>query len=120
MTREEAIKVLKEYRTMVMNCLKAETPAFDLAIESLSAEPKWITDRKPTEEGTYMVTLDAFGQHRFIKLMYYGKPLLPNREVKGMCWYHSDSEWGDIVYDDEDILAWLPLPTPYGESEAEE
>ena len=38
MTREEAINVLKEYRTMVMNCLEAETPAFDMAIESLSAE----------------------------------------------------------------------------------
>ncbi len=78
-------------------------------------EPKWITDRKPTEEGTYMVTLDAFGHHRYIELMCYGKPLMPNREVKGMCWYESDDEWGDVVYNDEDILAWLPLPTPYSE-----
>lgn len=78
-------------------------------------EPKWITDRKPTEEGTYMVTLDAFGHHRYIDLMHYGKPLMPNRKVRGKCWYRADDEWGDIVYDDEEILAWLPLPTPYSE-----
>lgn len=39
MTKDEAIEILKEYRTIVMNCLEAEVPAFDLAIESLSAEP---------------------------------------------------------------------------------
>ena len=38
MTREEAIEILKEYRTIVMNCLEAETPAFDMAIEALSAD----------------------------------------------------------------------------------
>ena len=39
MTREEAMKVLEEYRTIVMNCLNVETPAFDTAIEALQAEP---------------------------------------------------------------------------------
>ena len=38
MTREEAIEILKEYRVIVMNCLEAETPAFDMAIEALSAD----------------------------------------------------------------------------------
>lgn len=38
MTREEAIQVLKEYRTIVMNCLEAKTPAFDMAIDVLSAD----------------------------------------------------------------------------------
>lgn len=38
MTREEAIQVLKEYRTIVMYHLEAETPAFDMAIEELSAD----------------------------------------------------------------------------------
>ncbi len=38
---------------------------------------------------------------------------------KEMCsgWYRSDSEWGDVVYDDTDILAWMPLPEPYEEEE---
>lgn len=67
---------------------------------------------KPTEQGKYMVTLDSFG-HKHIDLFYYGKPLMPNRKVRGKCWYRSDDEWGDVVYDDTDILAWQPLPTPY-------
>ena len=45
--------------------------------------------------------------------MHYDKPQIPNREVGGVCWYRSDDEWGDVVYDDADILAWMPLPTPY-------
>ena len=119
MTREEAIKVIQEYRDMASGCnLDHDVEGFDMAIESLSAE--WITDRKPTEEGTYMVTVKGIGHHRFIDLMYYGKPLMPNRKVRGKCWYRSDDEWGDVVYDDEEILAWMPLPKPYRESEVEE
>lgn len=41
--------------------------------------------------------------------------VMPNRKVKGACWYRSDSEWGDVVYDDTDIIAWMPLPKPYRE-----
>lgn len=67
---------------------------------------------KPTEQGQYMVTLDSFG-YKHIDLFYYGKPLMPNRKVRGKCWYRSDDEWGDVVYDDTDILAWQPLPKPY-------
>ena len=67
---------------------------------------------KPTEQGEYMVTLDSFG-HKYIDLFYYGKPIMPNRKVRGKCWYRSDDEWGDVVYDDTDILAWQPLPKPY-------
>lgn len=124
MTKEEAIALLynqkypkkMEYNTWIRHT----NEAIDMAIESLSAEPKWITDSKPTEDGEHMVTLDAFGLHRFIKLMDYGKPLLPNKEVRGKCWYDSDSEYGDVVYDDDEILAWMPLPKPYGESEVKE
>lgn len=69
---------------------------------------------KPTEQGKYMVTIDSFG-YKHIDLFYYGKPLMPNRKVRGNCWYRSDDEWGDVVYDDTDILAWQPLPKPYRE-----
>ena len=81
------------------------------ALPSADAVQGWRTD-KPTEQGIYMVTLDSFG-HKHIDLFYYGKPLMPNRKVRGKCWYRSDDEWGDVVYDDTDILAWQPLPTPY-------
>ena len=84
---------------------------------SAEAVQGWKTG-KPTEQGKYMVTVDSFG-HKRIDLFYYGKPMMPNRKVRGNCWYRSDDEWGDVVYDDTDILAWMPLPTPYkcGEDE---
>lgn len=80
-------------------------------LERKLAEREWRTG-KPTENGEYMVTLDAWG-HRYIDIMHYAKPQMPNREVDGTCWYRSDDEWGDVVYDDKDIFAWMPLPEPY-------
>ena len=87
--------------------------------EKRKAEPKtgeWIpcSERLPNKKDLYMVTLKTFSDdYRFIDLLYYGKPLMPNCRAKGVCWYRSDSEWGDVVYDDTDILAWMPLPEPY-------
>lgn len=80
-------------------------------LERKLAECEWRTG-KPTENGEYMVTLDAWG-HRYIDVMHYAKPQMPNREVDGTCWYMDDDEWGDVVYDDSDIVAWMPLPDPY-------
>lgn len=81
------------------------------SLPSADAEQGWRIG-KPTDQGEYMVTIDSFG-HKHIDLFYYGKPLMPNRKVKGKCWYRSDDDWGDVVYDDTDILAWMPLPKPY-------
>ena len=92
-----------------------------LADNAPTIEPKteeWIpcSERLPNEEGLYMATCKTFSDdYRFIDLFHYGKPMMPNHKVKGACWYHSDSEWGDVVYDDTDILAWMPLPKPYRE-----
>ena len=119
----------------------------DMHLETLQAEPKtkciaqievdteevvkrikeeydimdgWIpcSERLPNKKDLYMVTLKTFSDdYRFIDLLYYGKPLMPNCKVKDACWYRSDSEWGDVVYDDTDILAWMPLPKPYREDD---
>lgn len=121
MTREEAIKIIDCYDIGFYDLSGEKIPAdkladaFDMAIEALQTDDEqgWRIG-KPKEQGEYMVTLDSFG-HKRIDLFYYGKPIMPNRKVRGKCWYRSDDEWGDVVYDDTDILAWQPLPTPYGE-----
>ena len=82
------------------------------ALPSADRPTGWITDRKPNEHGSYMVTLKSLGSD-YVTTMYFGKPIMPNIEVNGMCWYRSDDEWGDVVYDDKDVIAWQPLPTPY-------
>ena len=125
MTREEAIKELtshlvhwkrmKHEHIMPADECDNTINALRMAIEALSADAVqgWRIG-KPTEQGKYIVTLDSFG-HKRIDLFYYGKPMMPNRKVRGKCLYRSDDEWGDVVYDDTDILAWQPLPKPYGE-----
>jgi len=74
----------------------------------------WIPISKalPKSRGEYLVTVD-FGGDTYVECLKYGKPLMANREVKGECFYDSDDEWGDVVYDDTEIIAWMPLPKPY-------
>jgi len=84
---------------------------------------EWIpcSERLPSKEGRYMVTQETLGgDFRFTGLFYYGKPMMPNCKVKGACWYRSDDEWGDVVYEDSEIVAWMPLPEPYREDDANE
>ena len=79
---------------------------------TIEAVQGWRTG-KPTKGGKYIVTLIGIGGYRFVSIMHYDKPFMPNIEVSGACWYREDEEWGDVVYDDKDILAWMPLPKPY-------
>lgn len=77
-----------------------------------AVQGEWNTG-KPTKGGKYIVTLIGIGDYRFVDIMHYDKPCMPNKEVSGACWYRDDDEWGDVVYDDKDIIAWIPLPKPY-------
>jgi hypothetical protein len=114
MTREEAIARLEANRGAFV--FKETNEALGMAIEALTNvqnmhKGEWRTG-KPKKQGEYTVTVKSM-RGGMVELLYYGKPLMPNYKVKGMCWYRSDDEWGDVVYDDADILAWQPLPTPY-------
>ena len=134
MTKEvrEALQILKCERWYMSRYSEEYKEALDMAIEALQREiPKnpivnyvaddelmkpadavqgWITDRNPTEDGTYLVTIvDEDGG--FVCELHYGEPLLPICKVNGSCWYDSDDEFGDCPY--YDIIAWMPLPKPY-------
>ena len=86
-------------------------------VENLpSAEPtgRWTScsERLPSEDGRYLVTYPLFVlKNKWVNVLWYGKPSMPNIKVKGKCWYCSDDEYGDVVYDD--VLAWMPIPEPY-------
>ena len=83
--------------------------------QTIDAVSEWIpcSERLPSEQGEYLVTVTYEGD-TYVECLHYGKPTMANREVKGECFYDSDDEWGDIVYDTE-AIAWMPLPKPYGE-----
>ncbi len=86
---------------------------------TIDAVSEWIpcSERMPSEQGEYLVAVTYEGD-TYVECLHYGKPTMANREVKGECFYDSDDEWGDIVYDTE-AIAWMPLPKPYGEREGE-
>jgi hypothetical protein len=83
-----------------------------LALPSAEAVQGWITDRNPTENGTYIVTI-ADEDGGFVCELHYGEPLMPICSVNVPCWYDSDAEFGDCPY--YDIIAWMPFPKPYRE-----
>lgn len=132
--REDAIKAVRfdtfntlnaDERELAINRIPSAEPSLKaikrqidehwyLDAPSAEAVQGWRTG-KPTKSGKYIVTLIGIGNYRFLDIMHYDKPCMPNREVSGACWYRYDDEWGDVVYDDKDILAWMPLPKPYRE-----
>ena len=76
---------------------------------------KWIPveEALPKSQNEYLVTVNFDGD-TYVECLHYGKPLMANREVKGECFYDSDDEWGDVVYDTgTEVIAWMPLPEPY-------
>lgn len=131
--REEAIhailgtesKVAREtpYDSEVFGVMaKRQNEILDVLLTLPSAEPKtgWIpvTERLPKEHGAYLVTFPMMLKDKMsVTILLYGKPLMPNTEIKKVCWYDSDSEYGDIVYDD--VVAWMPMPDPYEGGEGE-
>ena len=102
------------YYEKVVGNMAHEINTLKEQLESVDAEWIPVSERLPSEDGRYLVTYPLLlWQNNWINLMHYGKPSMPNCEVKGKCFYVSDDEWGDVVYDN--IIAWMPLPKPYRE-----
>lgn len=83
--------------------------------------PQWIpcSERLPNEDGEYLTTwgVGIMGDGEgVIDVLYYGIPLMPARDVEDKCFYES-TEYADVPYDD--VIAWMPLPKPYEETDHE-
>ncbi len=76
-------------------------------IVSAMSEPRWIPvgERTPGEDGDYLVTLVTPG---FLR----GQPY-----TNWLCWDANGQEWtdmdGDIVPEQDMVVAWRPIPEPY-------
>lgn len=88
-------------------------------LESADAEQGWIpcSERLPNEDNRYLVVYPLIGGGNWISIKWFGKPNMPNRPIKGKCFYESDSEYGDVIWDN--VIAWMPLPKPYREENEE-
>lgn len=124
MKREEAIKLLNDIYSQ--SCDTANilcTPdadkrceALQMAITALQNQPVWIpvSERLPEKEGRYLVT---FRSERKTYLVGYGNCRMSVDGKKiGYGWY--DLHYA-IYFDEKSIIAWMPLPEPYRESEEE-
>lgn len=71
----------------------------------LAAEhPKcWIpvTEKLPSESGDYLCTIPLDAEETYTEVLAFHKGKF----------YEADDEWGATYHDD--VLAWMPLPTPY-------
>lgn len=72
---------------------------------SISAEAVqgWIpcSERLPSESGDYLCTIPLDEVDTYTEVLTFHKGNF----------YEVDDEWGTIYYDD--VIAWMPLPTPY-------
>lgn len=76
---------------------------------------RWIpvTERLPEKDTHCVLVTYKDGNDYFVKQMYYGKAYFECSSK--ICFYDSDSEYGDIEY--RGVIAWMPLPEPYKEGE---
>ena len=100
MTREEAYKILSNGLANAPSehewCI-----AFEMAIEALEQEPKWIpvSERSPEDYETVIASTD--------KEIVYPEA----RYTKEYGWaYAFDAGWERIPFE---VIAWMPLPEPY-------
>ena len=110
-TWDEAMETV--YKIMLEEWSKEEIIEF--VNERINNE--WIPckDRLPESYGKYIVTRDdpVFGI--YVRMLNYGEA---DFAKKNPCWFFYDSEWGDVTVDN--VIAWMPLPMPYKESEHNE
>lgn len=116
MTREEAIKILKELPNSILGVILPfdidfdYTQALDMAIKSLEQKPRWIlvSEGLPEEPYGCLVTVevdDRFGEpQRVIYPEFVG--------YDGDTW--NMSEGIPIPFE---VIAWQPLPKPYESEE---
>ena len=76
----------------------------------------WISvdDRLPENDGSYLVTINSFGERKYINVRRFAKDgeAVNEYELAGQenVWYYYDSEWGYISIDS--VTHWMPLPQP--------
>jgi hypothetical protein len=117
----DAIDVLK--RNYPSSCFEDLCKAVDIAIKVLSAQPeqRWIpcSERLPEENGRYLVTRGLKACDSLWNRVY----ILNYSDLMGLkkekIWWSGNVGKSDFERHDN-VLAWMPLPEPYKESEDKE
>ncbi len=108
MTRQEAIKKLQERKAEYLDKwvdYGGIEEAYDMAIEALEQEPRWISVKEKLPEESHAVLVYCPERKNIYCACYEEKQWW----IVGSCWDRVTSE----------ILAWMPLPKAY-KAESEE
>ena len=107
--KEEAIKYFEDMKKGIF--LFNGNWLFDMAIEALRQEPKWIPveERLPEKEGRYLVWAE----------FYYIPDHVdePNTYELDTVASYIGGKWYGVDF--KRIIAWMPLPKPYEQQESE-
>lgn len=80
-----------------------------------------VNERLP-EDGTYLVTVERIDGEPRIDIKSFAKDLNKVDEFdfpkQKWGWYDYDSEYG--YWEDDKVIAWMPLPKPYEPQESED
>ena len=106
---ETALLLLEEGEDEQTLAYNAALVAFIKNMENVPAAdvPRWIpvTERLPKKYGKYLVSV-YFNSCVGGELLWYG-------QINGKdAFYYGDTEW-------DEVIAWMPLPTPYKGGEEE-
>lgn len=123
MTKEEAIQILstRDAHGVLCGFTSGVTEVLDMAIEALTADAVqvWIpcSERLPEDSGDYLVcpsdgVIEDYSDCRDVMIMPYDA----NCEAFG--WWTERYDpislgFVDSDFDEFEVLAWMPLPTPY-------
>lgn len=126
MTNEEARRILGDVSAYLASkaILENETLAGHTFIDICKAikalkQPRWIpvSERLPEVNGSYLTTIKGIGYYNRIRSFANSLHKIDKYDFssKKAGWYFYDSECGYI--EETDVIAWMPLPQPYTESE---
>lgn len=79
---------------------------------------QWIpcSERLPDKEGEYLVTFSDEWNRNLVRALWYGTPF--DLDDRTMWTFYCEHEYGFEAFKAEKpIVAWMPLPEPYKESE---
>lgn len=78
---------------------------------------KYSKDCKPEKNGIYLVIINSYGSvdYTYPKVVYFSNNIKKDIDVyhNGMPkygFYYCDSEYGDIIIDNENVILWAKIP----------